>query len=1712
MPHNVMPTLNDDAMIGALFFLTEFWQEALDNPGLDQQVYLDGIRLNVQYLIDVFDLNAHEGRGSWASQYWLSDGSDMAGRPTWGRAMEPPAFTFNTAHADEFLVKWHSLETDEALKGEIERVLTGHFLYWKYEAAPVNSRLEWIEALSDCPYLSSSMQNYDPDDVRTWYWWLWYNHDASAVDRFGDPVPLNAFVSASSKITEGINDEFYRTYYGDDALVWGHYNTSSYPMIRSIGAKMHLMLVEDGQGGASVDLLDGAGGQHDRTLSHYFNLDTENRLFKTGEYSETLLSLALTELDQDTGFFLAKEGFVGGQTRTYVQDWSFSSRMCRLAWGVGNTEGEVIDSDGDGWSDVEEGAAGTDTHDSASYPGDGQHSPVAEDDAFETPEDTTLVTGSVLVNDTDEDGDELSVASVTQPQHGTVLDNGDGTLTYTPVADWFGADTFSYTVSDGHGGTDTATVTITVTGVNDDPSAISDGYGVDADGFLAIAAPGLLANDTDPDTGDTLAVTGVDTSGTVGSVTWNADGSFTYDPNGQFDSLGVGETSADTFTYTVADGNGGTDTVTVTLTVTGVNDDPDAVDDTYGVAEGSLLSVLASGVLENDSDPDSGDALAVLSVDTSGTSGSVSWNADGSFTYDPNGSFDSLGSGDSATDTFTYTVSDGQGGTDTATVTVTVTGVNDDPAATDDDYDTNEDSLLSIAAMGLLANDSDPDAGETLTVQSVNPSGALGSVTWNADGSFTYDPNGQFESLAAGETSGDSFSYTVADGNGGTDTAVVTVTITGVNDAPSAASDRKVLGTYESLVFESSDLLDNDTDVDGDTLTVSSVSATAGTHGTVSLDAGTITYTPDAGYDGEASFEYTVSDGHGGEDVGTVTVGGTTVGIGGDDPSRVDYTDADGDHVTIWLRGPGSGVLLFPIGENPDVADIRLQDTTRRSSLIIGVRQAEEGTGETTVDSIYVQGSMRSIRAKDVDLLGDVIVDGTLGKLVLDDIADDHRISINDAGQDVGPRDRVIIVADMVSDTAVDTHGVAIQTLKATQWVNEDGSQIVAPWIGRLAVPGRAAKPRWGIEAVPGQFQADLVLNGGNPLGFAIGRAWIAGEVSGNWNLASGGAAFIRGDTMASTWSLQANGTVRNIRAAALAGALSADTFGQIRVNGSLAADIQANEANGRDVSLGVLRADSIQDTSLDLAGGIGSLVATEWLDTDATADQVRAGWIGRLVSRGRLAQPRRGVAASDGNFQAQLTLDGVNGRGLALGSARIAGQLNSDWSISAGNAGVVVLGATATDWTLTAAGAVNRLVATGSLTGDVSAHHFRRIVTRGDLTGIILATGTDALGRSIGSLWANTAREVSVTAAGGIGAIRVRQWASDDGFVDTIEATWLGSLTARGKQAVSQQGVAALPGDFEADVVLTGTQGRASLGRASIAGSLANQQWRIDGDVQAIHIGGEVSNWMLRGHDEGLQTLQSLSLGDVASADVTVADALGIAKAQRWADGRLEADSIGFLNVTGHPGNASAGVSPVSGDFGAELIANATNVSNGGKAVGKVVVSGDLDASVWRVAGDVGELTVVGSAKNSAVRARGSVGKIAVGATDASDFLAGVDEQGAGRYTNAAGDFVNAAATIGAVQIRGLKAPSVETPTEEPVGEPNRFFVDSNFSAARFGSIHLINVDFDTGDSGFHAAGGGGVPFQWISNVDRATGEAWSWSARHGTAIPAPSGFFELV
>ncbi len=250
----------------------------------------------------------------------------------------------------------------------------------------------------------------------------------------------------------------------------------------------------------------------------------------------------------------------------------------------------------------------------------------------------------VLNNDSDPENDTLTISDVIQPANGTVVNNGTS-LTYTPNNGFIGSDTLEYTIDDGHGDQATAQVIINVE--NNLPNAVDDAFVAMGSAPLVI---NVLENDSDID-GLTLRIVSV-TQGQNGSVSINTDGTLTYQAN-------LGYIGTDTFTYTLEDEDGGQSTASVSVTVE--NAAPTAVDDLYNVLMNGSLDF---NPLENDSDSD-GDAISVMSVDTSGLMGTLTVDEDGIMHYQAPFLF-------SGNDTFTYTISDSNGNTATATVIMCV--------------------------------------------------------------------------------------------------------------------------------------------------------------------------------------------------------------------------------------------------------------------------------------------------------------------------------------------------------------------------------------------------------------------------------------------------------------------------------------------------------------------------------------------------------------------------------------------------------------------------------------------------------------------------------------------------------------------------------------------------------------------------------------------------------------------------------------------------------------------------------------------------------------------------------------------------------------------------------------------------------------------------------------------------------------------------------
>ncbi|WP_022703120.1 Ig-like domain-containing protein [Pseudorhodobacter ferrugineus] len=425
----------------------------------------------------------------------------------------------------------------------------------------------------------------------------------------------------------------------------------------------------------------------------------------------------------------------------------------------------------------------------------------------------------------------------------------------------------------------------------------------------------VLTNDTDPN-GDPLTITGTPTAAN-GTVGVNPDGTLSYTPNPDFNGV-------DTITYTVTDPAGNEASRTVTVTVNPINDGPVAVDDVDSTA---LNTPVVVDLIGNDTDVDNPNAdLSIFGTPTS-PDGTVVVNADGrSVTFTPNTGFTGAA-------TINYTVTDPSGLTDAGVTTITVSDDEENPIANPDTAVTDEDT--PITTIPVLTNDTDPN-GDPLTITGT-PTAANGTVGVNPNGTLSYTPNLNFNGT-------DTITYTITDPDGNEATSTVTVTVNPINDGPVAVDDVDSTALNTPVVV---DLIGNDTDVDNPNADLSIFGTPTSPDGTVvvNADGRSVTFTPNTGFTGAATINYTVTDPSGLTDAGvaTITVSDDPIrdGIvrgtdGGDlingayidpfDADRVDAGDAilgdDEPNDDRIIAGAGDDTILAGLGDDTVFAGI----------------------------------------------------------------------------------------------------------------------------------------------------------------------------------------------------------------------------------------------------------------------------------------------------------------------------------------------------------------------------------------------------------------------------------------------------------------------------------------------------------------------------------------------------------------------------------------------------------------------------------------------------------------------------------------------------------------------------------------------------------------------------------------------------------------------
>ncbi|KFF47975.1 hypothetical protein GY26_17555, partial [Gammaproteobacteria bacterium MFB021] len=413
----------------------------------------------------------------------------------------------------------------------------------------------------------------------------------------------------------------------------------------------------------------------------------------------------------------------------------------------------------------------------------------------------------------------------------------------------------TYTVTSADGSA-TQTITVTIHGAADAPTIGGATSGAVTED-VAVTNGNLVTSGTltivDADTGQSSFRPGAATpiGNPLGSLTIGANGQWNYTvDNSKVQYLAAGQSKVEQFTVTTADGT----PQTIRITITGTNEVPVARADTGSIGENGTLNVTAAqGVLANDSDVDGG-TLSVSAVN--GVAGSVgqaiagsnggtfTLNADGSYSFNPGKAFDRLAAGQQDTTQISYTVSDGQGGTATSTLTVTVTGTNDAPVAVADTQTTGENATLNAQVPAATDVDGTVESYQLAT----GVGQGNGSLSFNSDGSYTFNPGADFDALAAGQSRDVTFTYTATDNNGGVSAPqTVTITVTGTNDVPVAKADTQITGENATLTSQ----VPAATDVDG---TVESYQLATGVgqgNGALSFNSdGSYTFNPGADFDG----------------------------------------------------------------------------------------------------------------------------------------------------------------------------------------------------------------------------------------------------------------------------------------------------------------------------------------------------------------------------------------------------------------------------------------------------------------------------------------------------------------------------------------------------------------------------------------------------------------------------------------------------------------------------------------------------------------------------------------------------------------------------------------------------------------------------------------------------------------------------------------------
>ncbi|WP_236175841.1 retention module-containing protein [Pseudomonas pseudonitroreducens] len=570
--------------------------------------------------------------------------------------------------------------------------------------------------------------------------------------------------------------------------------------------------------------------------------------------------------------------------------------------------------------------------------------PVAFADT-QTTEENTVLHGQVPVA-TDVDGTivRYEVVNTIAQGKGSLTFNENGSYTFNPgtAFDHLAAGqsedvTFTYQAKDNNGAVSgPQTITITVTGSND-PAVI---------GGMNVVS--VSETNTPISTGGKLTVSDVDSpatfqtqsnvAGKYGTFNLGSDGNWTYVASSAYNELKQGQTLTDTFTVKSADGT----SATVTVNIIGTNDKPVAFSDTATTDENAVLN----GRVPTATDIDGSVTGYQLATNIAAGKGTLTFNTNGSYSFNPGSAFDHLAQGQSENVTFTYQAKDNNGAlSDPQTITITVTGTNDKPVAYADSQTTEENTVLH----GQVPVATDVDGTIAGYQLATDVAQGKGSLTFNANGSYTFTPGTAFDHLAAGQSENVTFTYQAKDNNGAlSDPQTITITVTGTNDAPVAVPD--TAHTNEDTAIRI-DVLGNDTDAEHDALIVTGASAGNGT--VVINQDGSLSYTPKENFSGSDTITYSISDGKGGTSSSTVTV---TIEAVADKPNlsldgSSSHPKATGLTVDTW-----TGLALGSGGNGAAPADLQAKIDAAGTPTTHGSTDTVRNTDVTAGTATKVSG------------------------------------------------------------------------------------------------------------------------------------------------------------------------------------------------------------------------------------------------------------------------------------------------------------------------------------------------------------------------------------------------------------------------------------------------------------------------------------------------------------------------------------------------------------------------------------------------------------------------------------------------------------------------------------------------------------------------------------------------------------------------------------